>query len=63
MLIVGYREPVDWSKVKASFKKCTTMTATDIDRVVKQIRNAQTVQLEDDFILHAELRDLNILVK
>ena len=63
MLIYGYRGNVDWAKVKASFKKCTSMTATDIDKLVKQIKNGASTQLDDDFVLHDELKDLGILVK
>ena len=39
------------------------MTATDIDKVVKMIKSGSTTQLEDDFVLHDELKDLGILIK
>lgn len=63
MLIYGYRGTIDWSKVRAAFKKCTTMTATDIDKIVKLIKAGSATQLDDDFVLHDELKELGILVK
>ena len=63
MLIYGYRGTIDWNKVRAAFKKCTSMTATDIDKAVKQIKSGSSTQIEDDFVLHDELKDLGILVK
>lgn len=63
MLIYGYRGTVDWSKVRAAFKKCTAMPAADVEKVIKMIKAGSAQQLDDDFVLHDELRDLGILVK
>lgn len=63
MLIIGYKGTVDWGKVRASLKKCTSMTQTDIDRLVKVVKSGKTMMLDDDFVLHDELRDLGILIK
>lgn len=63
MLVYGYKGNVDWSKVKASLKKCTNLSASDIDKLVRTIKSGQTQTLPDDFVLHDELKDLNILVK
>jgi len=62
MLVIGYRGAVDWNKVKAALKRCTGMNQMDIDRVVKVIKNGQTINLTDDFVLNDELRDLGILI-
>jgi hypothetical protein len=62
MLVIGYRGAVDWAKVKAAFKRCTAMSQTDIDRVVKVIKSGQTISLANDFVLNDELRDLGILI-
>lgn len=63
MIIIGYREPVDWGKVKASLKKCTTMTASDIEKLVKTVKSGNSMSVIEDFVLREELKDLNILVK
>jgi len=63
MLVIGYRSPVDWAKVRASFKKCTSMTAQDIEKIIKMIKSGQSCNLDNDFILEGELRDLIILIQ
>jgi hypothetical protein len=63
MLIYGFRGTIDWSKVRAAFKKCTTMAAPDVERLIKNIKAGQTQQVTDDFVLHDELKELGLLVK
>lgn len=62
MLVIGYRGNVDWSKVKAAIKRCTDMNSDEINKIVKQIRDGMGVNLQDDFVLNDELRDLGILI-
>lgn len=63
MLVIGYKKPVDWSKVKASFKKCTDMTTQDIEKAVKVIKSGQPCHLENDFVLEDDLKELGILIQ
>ena len=63
MLIYGFRGNIDWSKVRAAFKKCTTMAPQDVEKLIKNIRAGQTQQVADDFVLHDELKDIGLLVK
>ena len=63
MLVIGYKSPVDWAKVKASFKKCTNMTAQDIEKTVKTIKSGQVCQVENDFVLEDDLKELGILIQ
>ena len=63
MLVVGYRGNIDWSKVKAAFKLCTSLPAGEIDKIVKNIRNGSTVNIPNDFVLHEELRELGIKIQ
>jgi hypothetical protein len=62
MLIIGYKGNIDWSKVRAAFKKCTAMTPQEIDKIVKIIKSGQSMQIPEDFVLHDELKELGILV-
>lgn len=63
MIVIGYRGNVEWSKVKAALKKCTNLSQSDIDKIVKNVKAGQTEQIPNDFVLYDELRELNLLVK
>lgn len=63
MLVVGYRGTIDWTKVKAAFKRCTDLPATEIDRMVKSIKSGSTVKIPEDFVLHDELKELGIKIQ
>jgi hypothetical protein len=63
MLVIGYRGTPDWSKVKASIKRCLGFHATDIEKIVRTIRSGQSCQIPDDFVLHDELKDLGLILK
>ena len=63
MLIIGYRGNVDWTKVKDAFKRCTSMTTTEISEVVSRIKKGQSITVAYDFVLHDELRDLGLLLR
>ena len=63
MLVIGYKGTVEWSLVKAAFKKCTDLNSLDIDRIVKTIKSGATVKIPDDFVLHDELKDLGIKIQ
>ena len=63
MLIIGYKGTVNWNQVKAAFKKCTELNSTEIDRIVKSIKNGDTVKIPDDFVLHDDLKELGIKIQ
>jgi septum formation inhibitor MinC len=62
MLIIGYKGNIDWSRVRAAFKKCTAMTPQEIEKIIKSIRSGQSIIIPEDFVLHDELKELGILV-
>ena len=63
MIILGYRGTVDWSKVRAAIKRCTTMPANDIEKLVKNIKEGKTEQIPNDHTLYEDLRELGLLIK
>jgi len=63
MIILGYRGTVDWSKVRAAIKRCTTMPAGDIEKLVKNVKEGKSEQIPNDHILFEDLRDLGLLIK
>ena len=63
MIILGYRGTVDWSKVRAAIKRCTTMTAADIEKLVKNVKEGKSEVIPNDHILFEDLRDLGLLIK
>ena len=63
MLILGYRGTVEWSKVRAAIKRCTTMTAPDIEKLVKNVKEGKSESIPNDHILYEDLRDLGLIIK
>ena len=63
MLVYGYKGSPEWAKVRVAFKRCTELSPSEIDKIIKQIRAGSTISIINDFVLHDELRDLGILVK
>jgi hypothetical protein len=63
MLVMGYRGTPDWAKIRASFKRCTTMNDTDIQKIVKNIKEGKSEIIPNDFVLYEELKDFGILIK
>jgi len=63
LLIMGYRGTVEWSKVRAAIKRCTEMTAPDIEKLVKNVKDGKTETIPNDHTLYEDLRDLGLLIK
>jgi hypothetical protein len=63
MLIMGYRGTVEWGKVRAAIKRCTEMTATDIEKIVKNVKDGKTETIPNDHILYEDLKELGLLIK
>jgi hypothetical protein len=63
MIILGYRGSPDWSVVKLAFKQHTTMTFQEITKVVSSIKSGKVVTIENDFVLHDELKDIGFILK
>jgi hypothetical protein len=63
MLIMGYRGTVEWSKVRAAIKRCTEMTAPEIEKIVKNVKDGKAQTIPNDHILYEDLRELGLLIK
>ena len=63
MLIIGYRGNPDWAKVKAAFKRCTDLDASEIADIISKVKKGQTMTLIEDFVLREELKELGILLQ
>ena len=63
MPIMGYRGTPEWSKVRAAIKRCTTMTETDIQKLVKNVKDGKTENIPNDHTLYEDLRELGLLIK
>ena len=62
MMIIGYKGVPDWKKVKESFKKCTDMQPTDIEKIVKSVKSGKAEPIPNDFVLYEDLKELGLLV-
>lgn len=62
MLIVGYKNGVNFIEVASVIKKHTNMQSQTINSIIKEIRDGKAVSLPDDFVLKEDLIDLKILV-
>ena len=63
MLIIGYRGSPDWKKVRESFKRCTSMSDSDIQKAVALIKKGQSLPIPNDFVLHDELKELGLFIR
>jgi len=63
MLIMGYKGKPDWTKIRASFKRCTDLQTHDIEKIVKNVKDGKTETIPNDHTLYDDLKELGILIK
>jgi predicted transcriptional regulator len=62
MYVFGYRTTTDFVKATAVFKKHTKYDNQEIKNLIKQIKEGNVIQLENDFVLREDLEDLDFLI-
>jgi hypothetical protein len=63
MIVVGYRANADFAEAQIAIRKHTGSSHSEAKKIVENVRSGKGVKLPDDFVLRADLEDLNFLVQ
>ena len=63
MIVVGYRSTANFIEATNVIRKHTEFSLNDTKTIIENIKSGKGVRLPDDFVLRADLEDLDFLVQ
>jgi hypothetical protein len=63
MIVVGYRSTANFIEATNVIRKHTEFSLNDTKTIIENIKSGKGVKLPDDFVLRADLEDLDFLVQ
>ena len=63
MIVVGYRSTANFIEATNVIRKHTEFSLNDTKTIIENIKSSKGVRLPDDFVLRADLEDLDFLVQ